>query len=175
MFFADGDAVAVYALACAASEIYETHRGNAGFTDFADKAGESAVDCSQSEPWDVRTEPRNLFKHPGRGLEDQIVFSDEMNDFLLLAASQDCSTLCAAALPVEVQVYATWFRALYTHSENAFASANSAGVHDHGTDRIAKMLGEWFPGLRKASRRDQKRFGARFMEGVLAGRLSARD
>jgi hypothetical protein len=48
---------------------------------------------STNERWDLLNEPRNFFKHPGKDLTDQILFSDEMNDYLLLVASNDC--LCA--------------------------------------------------------------------------------
>jgi hypothetical protein len=169
MFFADGDTVAVHALACAASEIYEWHCGKAAAARRIDVINKKDLDCSENELWNILNEPRSFFKHPGNDLTDQIVFSDEMNDFLLLATSNDCAALCAPALPIEVQVYVTWFRAVYTYSEQAIASAES--TPDHHADRIAKMLSEWFPGVSQASRSDQKRFGARLMEGVLAGRF----
>lgn len=169
MFFADDNAVAVHTLACAAREIYEAHCSKADPTDSSGNVKESDRDRGDKGLWDTLNEPRNLFERPGNDLADQIAFSDEMNDFLLFAASNDCSTLCAPNQPVEVQVYATWFLAIYTYSEQSMASDDPNRLYEVG--RIATMLSEWFPGVRKASRIDQKRLGTFLMEGVLAGRL----
>jgi hypothetical protein len=169
MFFADDDAVAVHTLACAAREIYDAHCSKADPTRALGNAKESDPDRGDKGLWDTLNEPRNFFEHPENDLTDQIAFSDEMNDFLLFAASNDCSTLCAPNQPVEVQIYATWFLAIYTYSEQSIAPADLNRLYE--VDRIATMLSEWFPGIRKASRIDQKRLGAFLMEGVLAGRL----
>ena len=169
MFFADGDAVAVHMLVCAAGEIYERHCSKADLPRTTDDANDGNPDRSENERWDTLNEPRNLFKHPAKDLTDQILFSDEMNDYLLLVACNDCSTLCAPDPPIEVQVYATWFRAIYTCDEPALAPVDSSPVHY--AERIAKLLSEWFPGVRQAPRLEQKRFGSRLMDGVFAGRL----
>jgi hypothetical protein len=169
MFFADGDAVAVHALACAASEIYERHGGKAGDIPATGSIMSSDTDCRENEQWEIRDGSRDFFKGVEKDLADRIVFSDEMNDFVLLAASNDCASLSGLNPPIEVQVYTAWFRAVYAQTEETLAPADPFPLPEAG--RISKMPNERFPGARRASRHEQKRFGARLMERAFAGRL----
>ena len=168
MFFADGDAVAVHALACAASEIYEQH-GKADVGPVAGDHMKNDYESSENKLWEILNGSRDFFRHPGKSLADRIVFSDEMNDFVLLAAADHCSALSGPNLPIEVQVYKAWFRALYACGEETVPSADLAPLRE--AERLSKMIGEWFPNIKTASRYEQKRFGARLTRGVDAGRL----
>jgi hypothetical protein len=153
LFFEDGDSIAVHTLACAAREIYEKHCGKAGVERMLDHIKASNPKYTQKEIMDLINAARNFFKHEGASLDDRIEFSDEMNDFALFSACYDCTMLCTPNQPAEVQAYSIWFIAVKadpTQIERA--------------REIAKEIDTVLPGLRNATRVEQKRAGRKLLD-----------
>jgi hypothetical protein len=169
MFFADGDAVAVHTLACAAREIYEKHcrlNGRGRMFDFV-KSGNPGH--AEKQLWTLLNAARNFFKHEGVSLEDRIEFDDTMNDFAILSACTDCTTLCSPNQPVEVQAFSIWFVGVEAPDEKAMAEADP--VDANACRAMQVEIDKLYPGLRTASRVEKKRFGARLLQDALTGRL----
>lgn len=171
LFFADDDAVAVHTLACAAREIYEKQCRAAGRGRMFDFVQAGNPGHAERDLWNLLNAARNFFKHPAVSPDDRIEFDDSMNDFQLLSACTDCATLCAPNQPAEAQAYQLWFVAVEAPDDQAMA----AEPVEAETVRIMQaVIDQRFPGLRTASRAEKKRFGARFVQDALAGRLIER-
>jgi hypothetical protein len=169
MFFADGDAVAVHTLACAAREIYEKHCRKAARGRMFDFVQAGNPGHQEKQLWNLLNAARNFFKHEGDSLDDRIEFDDTMNDFALLSACTDCATLSAPHQPAEVQAFTIWFVSVEAPDEEAIAAADPAEAN--ACRAMQAQVDRLFPGLRTASRAEKKRFGARVLQDALAGRL----
>jgi hypothetical protein len=66
MFFADGDAVAVHTLACAAREIYEKHCRIAGRGRMFDFVKSGSPDYAEKQLWNLLNAARNFFNMKAR-------------------------------------------------------------------------------------------------------------
>jgi hypothetical protein len=169
LFFDDGDPIAVHTLACAAREIYEKHCGKAGVERMLDHIKASNPNYTQKQIMDLINAARNFFKHDGQSLDDAIEFSDEMNDFALFSACYDCTMLCTLNQPGEVQAYSIWFIAV----KQPFIAVKQP--HEDGANRVdieqprrvakeLETLDTLFPGLRNATRVEQKRAGRTLLD-----------
>jgi len=172
MFFADGDAVAVHTLTCAALEIYEKHCRRAGLACMFDlvKAGNPSL--AEKELRNAVNLAKNFFKHDGSDLDERIEFDDSLNDFALLAACTDCATLCSPRQPAEVQAYTIWYLAVETPDDAAMTSADLADAAE--CRRVQGEIDRLYPGLRAAPRAEKKRFGARLLQDARSGKLVER-
>jgi len=169
LFFADGDAVAVHTLACAAREIYEKHCRTTGRGRMFDFVQSGNSGHAERDLWNILNAARNFFKHEGTSLSESIEFEDSMNDFVLLTACTDCATLCSPHQPPEVQAYSLWYLGVETPDDQAMAEADPAEAN--AARAIQQQIDQRFPGLRAASRAEKKRFGARLLDDAVAGRL----
>jgi hypothetical protein len=167
LFFANGDPIAVHTLACAAREIYEKHCKAADITRTFDYVKESNAHLSEKQLWNILNGPRNFFKHPADHLNASIEFSDEYNDFMILSAVHDHGMLKGQDQPIEMQTYGTWFLTVKEH----MAPPNGSPSEIEQAERITATLDRLFPGIRQASRAEQKAFGARMLELALAGKF----
>jgi hypothetical protein len=164
LFFDEGDPIAIHTLACAAREIYEQHCGKAGVERMLDHIKASNPSHDQKQIMKALNCARNFFKHPGDSLSDKIEFSDEMNDFVLFAACYDCLMLCKPRQPPEAQAYSLWFLAVKPQPLREHSSDATEIEREH---RVAKQLEEldaYWPGLRGATRAEQKRAGRSFLD-----------
>lgn len=162
MFLNDADAIAVHTLACASREIYEKHLAKQGRGRFFDKlrSGPVLEDHTDKELWDVFNLARNFFKHLGKSLDETIEFSDEMNDFTLMMASDDCAKINGKTTD-EVYAFMLWIEA--THES---FGPNAGPSLIPGQDEHYASLDAKYPGLRDADRAEKKRFGrALFSDG----------
>lgn len=159
LFFEDRDPIAVHTLACAAREIYEKHCGKAGVERMLDHIKASNPKYTQKQIMDLINAARNFFKHDGTSLDDIIEFSDEMNDFALFSACHDCTMLCTPNQPAEVQAYSIWFIAVKQPFEEGADPA-----HIEQARGIAEEIDSLLPGLRNATRIEQKRVGRRLLD-----------
>ena len=156
MFFAEEDAVAVHTLACAAREIYEKHCCRQGRGRMFDIVKEANPAYTEKELWHVLNGPRNFFKHPSETTADEIEFSDLLNDFMLVAACNDCATLCGPNKTVEIEAFMTWFLTVHEYDEGT-PSPDPRELSQ--LNDAMRALDKRFPGLRTAPRTEQKRFG----------------
>jgi hypothetical protein len=124
---------------------------------------------AEKQLWNLLNAARNFFKHQGEALDERIEFDDTMNDFALLSACTDCATLCAPHQPAEVQAFSIWFVAVETPDEHAMREAEPADAN--ACRAIQAQIDKLYPGLRRASRAEKKRFGARLLQDAIAGRL----
>lgn len=159
LFFEDGDSIAVHTLACAAREIYEKHCGKVGVERMLDHIKAANPNYTQKDIMKLLNAARNFFKHDGVSLDDAIEFSDEMNDFALFSVCYDCTMLCTPNQPAEVQAYSIWFIAVKQPHEDG---GNPADIEQ--SRKIAKELDTLFPGLRNATRAEQKRAGRKLLD-----------
>jgi len=173
MFFADGDAVAVHTLPCAAREIYEKHCRKAGQGRMFDFVQAGNPGRAEKELWNLLNAARNFFKHEGDSLDQSIEFDDTMNDFAILSACTDCATLCSPHQPVEVQAFSIWFVAVEAPDEQAMAEADPEDANACRT--MQTQIDRLYPGLRTAPRAEKKRFGLRLLDDAVAGRLVERS
>ena len=172
LFFADGDAVAVHTLACAAREIYEKNCLKTGRTRMFDFVRSGNPEHAERDLWNVLNAARNFFKHEGSSLSESIEFEDSMNDFALLTACTDCATLCSPHQPPEVQAYSLWYLAVESPDDQAMAEADP--IDANAARALQQQIDQRFPGLRTASRAEKKRFGVRLLDDAVAGRLVER-
>lgn len=172
LFFADGDAVAVHTLACAAREIYEKNCLKTGRTRMFDFVRSGNPEHAERDLWNVLNAARNFFKHEGSSLSESIEFEDSMNDFALLTACTDCATLCSPHQPPEVQAYSLWYLAVEFPDDQAMAEADP--IDANAARALQQQIDQRFPGLRTASRAEKKRFGVRLLDDAVAGRLVER-
>ena len=172
LFFADGDAVAVHTLACAAREIYEKNCRKAGRRRMFDFVQSGNPEHAERDLWNILNAARNFFKHEGSSLGESIEFEDSMNDFALLTACTDCATLCSPHQPPEVQAYSLWFLAVESPDDQAMAEADPTEAN--AARALQQQIDQRFPGLRTASRAEKKRFGAWLLDDAVAGRLVER-
>lgn len=137
-----------------AREIYEKHCGMADVGRMLDHIKASNPSYTQKQLMDVLNAARNFFKHAGESLDDKVEFADGMNDFMLFSACHDCTMLCTPSQPAEVQAYSIWILAVNMPYED--------GADDADIERAREAAGELdrlFPGLRVATRAEQKRAG----------------
>lgn len=74
---------------------------------------------------------------------------------MLFCASYDCNMLCKDQTPLEVQAYNIWFMAT---------------EHDFDGD-CARELEIRYPGIREASREEQRRIGWQLLEDTISGKF----
>jgi hypothetical protein len=108
LFFRNGDALAVYALAGAAREVVtamcEARQVESLFKDIL-----LATGLTEKELRDMANRYRNFFKHADRDPDAVLTeFSDEDNDPILFVAGHDFARL-VKGMPVEMQVYEAWY------------------------------------------------------------------
>jgi len=158
MFFDNDDPVAIHTLACAAREIYEKRCKASGVTRTFDFVQNTNPSYTEKQLWNILNSARNFFKHEGTSLEDEIEFSDDMNDFAIFSACNDCTTLCQPNQPIEVQAYSIWFLLVKERYEEG-----SDPDDIKMANQIANELDTLFPGVRQANREEQKRVGRRLL------------
>jgi hypothetical protein len=159
MFFADEDAVSVYTLAHAALEIFEG-RPKKGLPRGAETRlfDILKINHPKEEAWNRVHEVKNFFKHGG-SRNKSVVFHEEAIDSVLLFACSNCLNQTAPAQPPEVEAFIFWWLATNARTDDPAAQAQ--------IDKIC-------PGVRTASRQEQKCFGVKLIEDAKAGRLPFR-
>lgn len=153
IFFFDYDPVSVHTLAYAASEIYEQACRRAGLPTMFDLVETSNPTANKKELRDTLNGARNFFKHFGDKAMADIEFSDELNDFVLLGACDDCRRLTEPTPPVTVLVFGVWF------SLTNVLELNKPLEQASLTERWARSVEPKYPGIRTADRAEKKRFG----------------
>ncbi len=158
MYLDGGDVVAIHTLACAARGIYEKHCSMAGIPRFYDHIAATYPEMRQKEIFDALNHARNFFKHPDADgdLAAEIELSDKDNKLMLFLAAYDCSALLTAQTPRLVQAYNAWFMA----TEPDFS--------DHA---CAQGLEARYPGISRGTVDEQRMFGRRFVQDVIAGKI----
>jgi hypothetical protein len=129
-------------------------------------------DAPEKDLWNLLNKARNFFKHEGDTLEERIEFNDTMNDFALLSACTDCATLTASYQPPEVLAYTLWH--LGVEAPDAQAMEEASHEDPAQCRAIQDQIDGAYPGLRSASRPEQKRFGCHLLRDALAGTLVTR-
>jgi hypothetical protein len=159
LFFADDDAIAVCTLAFAALEIFETRpkeepRPFEGRFRLFDVFKQGFPNLTNREIWKKLHHARNFFKHGGP-LTKSIVFVEQSNDAVLFLACSNCMALADHDHPPEVDAFLVWY--MTTQAVTGLPERDNL-----------------FPGMRTASRSEQKRFGTQLVADAIAGRLPYR-
>jgi len=157
MYLADGDAVAVHTLSCAAREIYEKHCAHLQLDRVFDYIKASNSEYKETDLWNVLNRARNFFKHPGKSLDEAIELRDSDNKHTLFLACHDCAVLCGEQQPPEVQAFNTWFMATEFPRDMEGEQADAA-------EEVIRGLDERLPGLRMAPLAEQKLAGLRLVD-----------
>lgn len=157
LLFENRDPVTVYSLATNAQEILSTLCECRGVTSLRTHIARPAGLTDAQVQATMINPARNFFKHantdPDGILDD---FRDEDCDPVILIACVDLLVLEGKS-PIEVQVFVTWYAALYPEK------------FPDGSDW--KLAAERkFPGLRELPREEQKRRAVRTLKGALANR-----
>jgi len=160
MFFADYDVLSVYTLAHAALEIFERRPKKEGGPKIRhfDVLKTTCPHLNEKDAWDYLHSVKNFFKHGG-SLKSSVVFHEEAVDSVLYFACCNCVNETAPDQPVQVDAFIIWFL------------ATKAEIHDW--DR-KDQIDNFCPGIRTASRQEQKRFGVQLIADAVAGRLPFR-
>jgi hypothetical protein len=170
MFFANEDCVAVHTLACASREIFEKHCKMQEKRRMFDFVSEGNPEYTEKQLWNLINDARNFFKHPGTSLADEVEFDDILNDFALLAACLDCTSLLSPNHPPEVEAFQVWF--LATEVPDTSNRAGGAPSDENLVREKQRQIDSHYPGLRVAPRNEKKRFGLSLIDDVRKGRLS---
>jgi hypothetical protein len=157
MYLADGDAVAVHTLSCAAREIYEKHCAHLQLDSVFSYIKASNPEYREKDLWNVLNGARNFFKHPGESLNEAIELRDTDNKHMLFLACHDCAVLCRNEQPPEVQAFNMWFIATEFPRHMKGDQADVA-------EEVIRGLDERFPGLRGSSLAEQKSVGLRLVD-----------
>jgi hypothetical protein len=157
LFFDDAHPIPIHLLACSAREILTKLGGKMGVATILDDVA-SARGATTGEVEKKAREFVNFMKHADRDPAATLTnFSDRDNDPVLFFACQDFGRV-AGGMPIEAQVYEAWFFA------TVVKQVSRGGVK---WQRIVKNCIKRFPGVRSASRADQKRIGRRVLEEAL--------
>lgn len=165
MFFDDSDAVAIHTLACAAREIYEKHCKALSINRMFEAIKSVNTGHTETQLWNILNKARNFFKHEGESLDETIEFDEGSNDYTLFIACHDCAMLSGGKQPVEVQAFTAWFFCVH-EADMGGPQGDSA----EAATEISAIIENKFPGLRSASRAEQKRRGhdiIREAQGIL--------
>ncbi|MGY6258132.1 hypothetical protein ACXIVK_32185 [Paraburkholderia caledonica] len=157
MYLADGDAVAVHTLACAAREIYEKHCANLQLDRLFEYIESANPERKATALWNVLNGARNFFKHAGESLDEAIELRDADNKYMLFIACHDCAMLCREDQPADVQAFNLWF----------IATEFPRGMEGEQADvanEVMSLLDAKSPGLRTAPLAEQKLAGLRLLD-----------
>jgi hypothetical protein len=166
MYFQDDDAVSIHTLACAAREIYEKRCKSEGADRMFEHLLEANPHLDESGMWKVLNHQRNFFKHPvGANEPDGVEIDDDTNAAALLIASYDCCSLCGGsdALPAAV-VFNGWYLAV-----NDMNEAGAAPDQIEDAKQCISLFESSFPGLRAASKVEQKQLGLDLLQWFESG------
>lgn len=154
LFFDDEDPVSVHTLAGAASEIIEWVCISGGGVPFRDDCLAENSLALQSY-YLARNHYRNAFKHAGRTPEEEAkhksareTFSDDQNDSLLYICVEDYMR-AEKAFPIEFQAMKIWYLSVNREKWNP--------------ELAETIKTEFFEGLEKLSRQDQKSEGRKLI------------
>lgn len=163
LYFDDGDLASVHTLACAAREIYEKHCKAKGVDRMFEKIESSNPDRDSKQLWTILNGPRNFLKHPEptMDLDAKLELDDELNATMLFVAGHDCSTLCEANQPPQVQAYNLWFIATRFPREDEVTHTNPTDQVRYG--EIIATIDKGYPGLRNAPLSEQKIVGKKMI------------
>jgi hypothetical protein len=157
LFFEDAHPVPIYTLASAARELLTT---------LGDKAGVETILHSLAKQQNVNVavlakqahEFAGFFKHADRKPTSTVTFMETEVDSVLVLACHDFGRI-AKGMPVEAQVFEAWIYAL------AYKRVSEAGLR---RQRLIKLCIREFPGIRTATRLQQKALGLAAMKRALS-------
>jgi len=171
MFFADDDAIAIYTIANAALEIFEgrpkkksQRASRSTKTRLFDVLRPGYPNLSEKEAWEEHHKAKNFFKHGG-SLKASIVFDEAAIEaanasVLWFACLHYVNETALAQPPSEVDAFIIWWIAAQAILQNP--------------EDYRAQIDNLCPGVRTASRQEQKRFGRQLIEDAVAGRLPFR-
>ena len=152
LFFADKDPVSVQALAGNARELLEELCCQIGVEPVTELLLRGHSGQLREDIYDAMNVFRSCFKYLGttesKKREDQAAldqFDDSINDYLLYVCVEDYVRL-RKAMPIPMQVFHGWFRALHS---------DLPGAHDP-----AEKFSDFFENVHQMSRPEQKRAAA---------------
>lgn len=157
LFFEDAHPVPIYTLASAARELLTT---------IGDKAGVETILHALAKKQNMKVgemsklahEFAGFFKHADRDPTATVTFREIEVDSVLVLACHDFGRI-ANGMPVEAQVFEAWIYAL------AYKRVSEAGLR---RQRLIKLCIREFPGIRTATRQQQKTLGLAAMNRALA-------
>jgi hypothetical protein len=156
LFFADEHPVPVHTLAGAAREVMSVLGEKLETNILLDQLAESRG-VSPREYLRKATVALNFMKHADRDPTAVLEFADEANDFMLFWACRDFVSI-TKGLPIEAQVFDAWFFATQVKE------VNKGGLRWQESVKACSRL---FPGVRSASRPEQKRIAYKVLGDAL--------
>jgi hypothetical protein len=157
LFFEDGHPVSIYSLANAAREIVSVIAEKKGVKtvvdDIAAKRGSTAKETIAEG-----ARIANWLKHADRDPTGKLEFKETDVDAMLRLACHDFGRV-AGGMPIEAQIYEVWVTCL------AFPKISDASL---SLQPLLRKAIKYFPGLRSASRADQKRIGNEVLQECLS-------
>jgi hypothetical protein len=156
LFFEDAHPVPVHTLANAAREVLGVIGEKVQADIFLNQLAQRRS-VSVSEYLKKATATANFMKHADRDPDAVLDFSDQVNDFMLFWACRDFVTV-AKGLPIEAQVFDSWFFATQVKR-----------VRDGGLrwQEKVKACIRLFPGVRAAERPKQKQIALSVLHDAL--------
>jgi hypothetical protein len=156
LFFEDAHPVPIYTLASAARELLTT---------IGDRAGVETILHSIAKKQNIKVgemakhahEFASFFKHADRDPTATVTFVETEVDPVLVLACHDFGRI-AKGMPVEAQVFEAWIYAL------AYLRVSEAGLR---RQQLIKLCIREFPGIRTATRQQQKALGLAAMKRAL--------
>jgi len=152
LFFEDSHPVPIYVLASAAREILMTIGSKVGVETTLEAVAKAYGVGLKAAIRDVN-KLTNFFKHADRDPTATVSFSEDEVDGILFMACNDFGGV-TGGLPIEAQVFQLWVKAL------AYERVSDAPLRDQSYIRFGIKK---FPGIRSASRKEQKRLGLEFL------------
>lgn len=143
MHFNEQDPISIHTLAGAAQEILEKLSIKKGIKPFSKHILAAHPQKTEKEIHNIFNEYKNAFKHYGMKDDDEVLkeFKETHNDHMLYIAIWDYMNY-KESMPVDFQVFQAWFYCLYP---------------ERLSQNVPAVWTKSFPGLKLASRSEQKR------------------
>lgn len=158
LFFDGGDPVSVYSLASNAHEVIDAICNHTGSVQTLTQEAQARLPAGKLLRRDYINNPcRNFFKHARDDADpDGAVDLSERNLHSLLMLAAEDYIRYRALSPIEVQVFQTWFCAVYP----TVVAPGELG------DGVRKAAAHYFPGIEMMSPVDQIAAGRRALEAA---------
>jgi len=157
LFFEDSHPVPIYTLASAARELLTTLGEKTGVETILHSLAK-ARNINVAELAKQAHEFAGFFKHADRNPTATVTFSETEVDSVLVLACHDFGRV-TGGMPVEAQIFEAWIYAL------AYSRVSQAPLKKQ---RLIKLCIREFPGIRSATRQEQKKLGLAVMNRALA-------
>lgn len=148
LFLQDHDPVSIYTLASNAWEVVDALGSRKGFSSSVSDESREHIESGLDLKRDYVNPYRNFFKHADQDPDAVLTgFDDRKNDGILYLAAEDYIRLNRRS-PLELQVYQTWFLAVYVEK-----------VAESDLARVMESIEVLYPGIANLERSAQKKFG----------------